>query len=106
MAEPRSASEGPTDFGYRLKVPIALTVVALVSGVLVAGTTYTAELTGLTDDLDLYVLDQTQTNVLCDSWNFGTAAEACSFTPGTGTVYVYVDGSYASSASGFTLDLY
>lgn len=40
MADPRSASEGPTDFGYRLKVPIALTVVALVSGVLVAGTTY------------------------------------------------------------------
>jgi signal transduction histidine kinase len=35
-----AASEAGTRFGYRLKVPLALTLVALVAGVLVAATTY------------------------------------------------------------------
>jgi signal transduction histidine kinase len=37
---PGAATDGVPRFGYRVKVPLALTLVALVSGILVAATTY------------------------------------------------------------------
>lgn len=66
------------------------------------GQAYTFTLSGVTDDVDLYVVDSAY-NILCSSTQIGGADESCSATITESFAYILVDGSYTTAGAGYTL---
>lgn len=71
-----------------------------------AGASYTFSLTGLSEDLDLYVYDADTYAEICSSLSSGTTDESCAATVSGTAVVIMVDAWYATVGSGFTLDMY
>ncbi|MDH4247453.1 MAG: hypothetical protein OEW39_06530, partial [Deltaproteobacteria bacterium] len=74
---------------------------------LTAGTAYTVSVSGLTDDVSLYVFaDSAQANFRCGSYNTGTSTESCAAIPTGTSLWVQVDGtSIIGAGTYFTLDI-
>ncbi|MCK4707937.1 MAG: hypothetical protein KAU21_04910, partial [Gammaproteobacteria bacterium] len=77
---------------------------------LTMGTSYTASVTGVSDDVDLYVY-LTDSSYGASTWDcrpysIGTVDEACTGMVATGTsMWVAVDGLYSQGGASFTLDV-
>jgi hypothetical protein len=71
-----------------------------------ANTLRTVSLTGLSDDVDLYVFDAAASLVpACVSERSRSSDEDCAATAdGTGTLWVVVDGSFSSYGATYSLE--
>jgi len=78
-----------------------------VSG-LTAGNNYTINLTGISDDVDLYFYDVNSSfsGIACSSTTGSTtASESCSFTVTGSTGYILVSGAFTTAGASFTLNM-
>lgn len=104
----------PVGEGLDSPVPLAVstprrsqvdTGISLYSVSVTSGARYTISLTGMTDDVELFVFDNSgYTDIACYSMNDGTADEQCTATAtASGAFYLEILGIYTTAGAFYTI---